>query len=102
MDLDYSSTIIKSQNDYRDYKCIKLNNDLDVLVISDIKSPYASISMSVGTGSYDETDIPGLCLIRLTADSFIFLILLLRFMLDREPSHHLFQPESRHRTLRRR
>ena len=51
--------IIKSSNDYREYNFLKLENHLEILLISDIKSPVAAVSMCVGVGSYDE-NVPGL------------------------------------------
>lgn len=49
--------IIKSDNDNRKYKYIKLNNNLEVLLIRDTNKAnkgMASASMSVGVGSFDE------------------------------------------------
>jgi insulysin len=49
-----SVNILKSQNDRREYRYVKLANDLDVLLVSDPKTQKASSALSVQIGSnYD-------------------------------------------------
>ncbi len=60
MDLNYDSQIIKSPNDHRIYKYITLKNGLKILLISDVKSPIISVSLTVGAGSYNEGNTYGL------------------------------------------
>lgn len=51
--------IEKSVNDYREYRYVKLSNGLKVLLIHDTKTISAA-SLSVGTGSFDESSVLGL------------------------------------------
>jgi insulysin len=53
------SDIIKSKNDHRLYKYIRLKNRLDVLLINDNNTKMSCASLTVGVGSFDEP-IPGL------------------------------------------
>ncbi len=47
--------------DDRKYRAIRLSNNLEVLLISDIGTARASASLSVGVGSFqDDDDLPGL------------------------------------------
>jgi insulysin len=46
--------IIKSPNDRRQFKHVKLPNDLDVLLVSDPKTKTSCASLSVGIGSYHD------------------------------------------------
>lgn len=50
--------IIKSKTDYRNYKYVKLENNIEALFIHDEKATVSSVSLSVGCGSYEDT-IPG-------------------------------------------
>jgi insulysin len=52
--------ILQSKNDSLTYQHIKLENDLDVLLISDINSKMSSASLSIGVGSYDNGDVDGI------------------------------------------
>ncbi|MDO6747484.1 insulinase family protein [Gilvimarinus sp. 1_MG-2023] len=53
--------IIKSPNDQRAYKAVQLDNQLDVVLISDPSLEVAGASLSVGVGSYHNPEaIPGL------------------------------------------
>jgi insulysin len=53
--------IIKPLVDDRKYRVVKLTNNLEVLLISDLSSSRCSASMSVGVGSFqDDEDILGL------------------------------------------
>ena len=51
--------IIKSQNDRRLFKYIKLSNDLEVLLVSDLLTQRSATSLSVGIGSKDD-DVEGI------------------------------------------
>jgi len=46
--------IIKAANDHRDYTHFLLLNQLEVVFIHDPKASISSVSLSVGTGSYDD------------------------------------------------
>ena len=46
--------IVKSPNDRRLFKYIKLQNDLQVLLVSDIETQYSSASLSISIGSNNE------------------------------------------------
>ena len=46
--------IIKSNTDYRDYKYVKLDNNIEALFIHDEKAIVSSVSLCVGCGSYDD------------------------------------------------
>ena len=50
--------IIKSNTDYRDYKYVTLDNNIEVLFVHDEKATVSSVSLSVGCGSYDDP-VPG-------------------------------------------
>ncbi len=50
--------IIKSNTDYRDYKYVTLDNNIEVLFVHDEKALVSSVSLSVGCGSYEDTE-PG-------------------------------------------
>jgi insulysin len=53
--------ILKSQNDSRSYRCIILENGLQVLLISDKDTDKAAAAMDVHVGHFsDPGDIPGL------------------------------------------
>jgi insulysin len=52
-------SIIKSPIDKRDYKYIRLPNNLEVLLVQDLETNLSSASLTVGIGSNDEP-IPGL------------------------------------------
>ncbi len=55
------TTIIKSQNDSRFYKHIKLSNGLKCLIIQDPENDMAAAALSVNAGGYDSPqDVPGL------------------------------------------
>lgn len=47
--------IIKSVSDYRNYSYTILDNQLEFVFIHDPKASTSSVSLSVGTGSYDDT-----------------------------------------------
>ena len=49
----------RSENDSRRYRFIKLDNQLEVLLISDISIHHSAASLTVGIGSLYES-IPGL------------------------------------------
>ena len=51
--------IIKSPNDRRNFRYIKLQNDLEALLISDQETSIAAVSLSVGVGSLQD-DIEGI------------------------------------------
>lgn len=54
-------TIIKSPNDDRTYSALRLDNDLQVVLVSDATSEVAAVSLAVGAGSYqDPNDQAGL------------------------------------------
>jgi len=56
-----SQTIIKSQNDKRDYRAVQLPNELTCLLISDKEADKSSASLDVNIGSvYDPVDRFGL------------------------------------------
>jgi insulysin len=46
--------IVKSKTDYRDYKYLELDNNIEVLFVHDEKATVSSVSLSVGCGSYDD------------------------------------------------
>ena len=50
--------IIKSNTDYRDYKYVQLDNNIEVLFVHDEKATVSSVSLSVGCGSFDDP-VPG-------------------------------------------
>ena len=50
--------IIKSNTDYRDYKYVQLDNNIEVLFVHDEKATVSSVSLSVGCGSYEDP-VPG-------------------------------------------
>jgi insulysin len=52
--------IFKPMIDMRKYKLINLQNNLEVLLISDSNTTKCSASMSVGVGSFYDGDLPGL------------------------------------------
>jgi insulysin len=52
--------IIKSASDKREYDYLKLDNELEILLISDPNTDTSSCALSVGVGSMDEQDIAGL------------------------------------------
>ena len=52
--------IKKPQIDERNYRVIRLANDLEVLLISDPKTSTCAASMAVGVGSYYDEDVNGL------------------------------------------
>ena len=53
--------ILKSQNDSRSYRCIILENGLQILLISDKDTDKAAAAMDVHVGHFsDPNDIPGL------------------------------------------
>ncbi|EGC35711.1 hypothetical protein DICPUDRAFT_151903 [Dictyostelium purpureum] len=53
--------ILKSPNDKNQYRYIKLENDLEIVVVSDPSSDYSACSLSVGVGSLsDPREVPGL------------------------------------------
>ena len=55
------NNIIKSINDYRDYKTIILENNMEILLISDPKIKISAASLSINIGSYnDPIDFEGL------------------------------------------
>ena len=49
---DSLSAVVKSPNDQRDYRHIKLKNQLDVLLISDPEAETSAASLDVYIGSY--------------------------------------------------
>ena len=59
--LQVRTDIIKSPNDYRDYRYLVLANGLKVLLVSDPKADKSAASLSVYRGSFDDpVDRPGL------------------------------------------
>ena len=65
--------MIKPLVDDRKYRVIKLTNNLEVLMISDVSTSRCSSSMSVGVGSFqDDDDILGLAHF---TEHMIFLVL---------------------------
>ena len=53
--------MIKPLVDDRKYRLVKLSNNLEVLLISDINSSTSAAALSVGVGSFkDDPNIPGL------------------------------------------
>lgn len=53
--------MIKPLIDDRKYRTIRLTNNLEVLMISDVSSSRCSASMSVGAGSFqNDEDVMGL------------------------------------------
>ncbi|EGG01311.1 insulinase [Melampsora larici-populina 98AG31] len=57
----FTKPIIKSDNDQRDYQIIKLNNQLQVILIHDPKSDKAAAALSVNVGYLsDPPQLPGL------------------------------------------
>ncbi len=54
-------TLIKSSNDDRSYKHLKLSNGIKCLIISDPMNDTAAAALSLGAGGYDSPiDLPGL------------------------------------------
>ena len=65
--------MIKPFSDNRQYRLIKLSNNLEVLMISDPDSSSSAASLSVGVGSFnDDSEIPGLAHF---CEHMIFLVL---------------------------
>jgi len=56
---NHSQEIIKSENDQRQYKRIRLKNELDVLLISDPTTVKAAVAMDLYMGSYQNPDTRG-------------------------------------------
>lgn len=57
----FTNPIIKSDNDQRDYQIIKLNNQLQVILIHDPKADKAAAALSVNVGHLsDPPQLPGL------------------------------------------
>ncbi|KAH9818631.1 putative a-pheromone processing metallopeptidase Ste23 [Melampsora americana] len=57
----FTSPIIKSDNDQRDYRIIKLNNQLQVILVHDPKADKAAAALSVNVGHLsDPPQLPGL------------------------------------------
>ena len=52
--------VIKSPNDRRSFKHIKLSNDLEVLLISDQLTQKSAASLSVNIGSKNYDDVEGI------------------------------------------
>ena len=52
--------MIKPLVDDRKYRLIKLSNNLEVLLISDINASTSSAALSVGVGSFKDDEISGL------------------------------------------
>src|SRR5690554_6690688 len=58
---DTTTAIITSPNDTREYRALTLDNQLQVLLISDAEIEGAGASLAVGVGSYHNPQaIPGL------------------------------------------
>ena len=53
---DGQVSVIKSQNDRRDYQYFELDNRLRVLVVSDPEAKKAAVSLDVGAGSKDDPE----------------------------------------------
>lgn len=49
------SAITQSNNDDRDYKVIRLPNDLEIVLVSDASLERSAVALAVAAGSYDET-----------------------------------------------
>jgi len=60
--MNTESNITQSSNDDRKYKYLKLDNELEVLLIQDTKTTFSCASLCVAVGSYHEKSvgIPGL------------------------------------------
>lgn len=52
--------IIKSPNDRRTFRYIKLENELEILLISDKETSSAAASLSINVGSFQEEEVAGL------------------------------------------
>ncbi|MEE8058723.1 MAG: insulinase family protein [Pseudomonadales bacterium] len=52
----FSSVIVKSENDYRDYQSVELSNKLRILLISDSTTDKAAASLDVHVGSAQDPD----------------------------------------------
>lgn len=48
--------MIKSPNDYRKYKYVRLKNNLECILINDCKTQYSYSSLVVGCGNFDDMD----------------------------------------------
>jgi insulysin len=55
------ASIVKSSHDTRSYRCLHLENQLQVLLISDPETDKAAAAMDVHVGHFsDPAEIPGL------------------------------------------
>lgn len=56
-----NSTVIKPNNDHRDYKFIKLENGIEAILVSDPKAQKSAAAINIGVGSFeDPEEIAGL------------------------------------------
>lgn len=51
-----STSVIKSQNDQREYDVVVLPNQIEILLISDPSTERSAVALAVKAGSYDEKD----------------------------------------------
>lgn len=58
--MDDSTIIIKSQKDRRQFRYLKLDNDLEILLISDPETQIAAASLSVSVGYFNNLEIDGI------------------------------------------
>jgi hypothetical protein len=58
---EQSDAIDKSESDHREYRWLKLSNEMQVMLVSDPTCDYAAAAMDVGVGSAsDPEELPGL------------------------------------------
>lgn len=51
-----NADIKQSKNDSRNYEIIKLNNEIEIILVSDLSLDRSAVALAVNAGSYDETN----------------------------------------------